>query len=71
MWLMGAFASIALLLAAVGVYGVMAYAIRQRTREIGIRIAIGAELRDVTRLVVLSSLRYSLAGIVAAGVCAI
>jgi putative ABC transport system permease protein len=69
MWLMGTFALIALLLAAIGVYGVMAYAVRQRTREIGIRIAIGAEPRDVTRMVVMSSLRYALAGI-AGGVAA-
>jgi predicted lysophospholipase L1 biosynthesis ABC-type transport system permease subunit len=64
MWLMGTFAVIALLLAAIGVYGVMAYAVRQRTREIGIRMAIGAEPRQVTRMVVMTSLRYSLAGIV-------
>ena len=64
MWLMGVFAGVALLLAAIGVYRVMAYAVRQRTREIGIRIAIGAEPRDVTRMVVLTSLRYSLLGIV-------
>jgi predicted lysophospholipase L1 biosynthesis ABC-type transport system permease subunit len=69
MWLMGTFAVIALLLAAIGVHGVMAYAVRQRTREIGIRIAIGAEPRDVTRMVVMSSLRYALAGI-AGGVAA-
>jgi putative ABC transport system permease protein len=64
MWLMGAFAFIALFLAAIGVYGVMTYAVRQRTREIGIRMAIGAEPRDVTRMVVITSLRYSLAGVV-------
>ena len=71
MWLMGAFASIALLLAAIGVYGVMAYAVRRRTREIGIRIAMGAEPRDVTRMVVLTSLRYSLLGIGAGVGCAL
>jgi predicted permease len=64
MWLMGAFAAIALLLAAIGVYGVMMYAVRQRTREIGIRMAIGAEPRDVTLMVVASSLGYSLAGVI-------
>ena len=64
MWLMGAFAVIALSLAAIGVYGVMAYAVRQRTREIGIRMAIGAEPRELTRMIVMTSLRYSIAGIV-------
>jgi predicted permease len=63
MWLMAAFAAVALLLAAAGVYGVMAYAVRQRTREIGIRMAIGATPANVTRMVVMNSLGYSLAGV--------
>jgi len=63
MWLMAAFAVIALFLGAIGVYGVLTYAVRRRTREIGIRMAIGAEPRDVTRMVVMSSLGYSLAGV--------
>ena len=71
MWLMSVFAGVALLLAAIGVYGVMSHAVRQRTREIGIRIAIGAEPRHVTRLVVLTSLRYSFLGIVAGVACAV
>ena len=65
MWLMTGFAVIALLLAAVGVYGVMTYAVRQQVREIGIRIAIGATPRDVMRIVVMSQLAYSLAGLAA------
>ena len=63
MSLMGAFAAIALFLAAVGVYGVMTYAVRQRTREIGIRMALGASPRDVTLMTVMRTLGYSCAGL--------
>jgi ABC-type antimicrobial peptide transport system permease subunit len=64
MLLLAAFAALAATLAGIGIYGVVSYLVAQRTRELGVRMALGADRADVVRLVLAQSLRHVLPGIV-------
>jgi predicted permease len=64
MWVMTVFGGCALLLAAIGIYGLMAYSVEQRTQEIGIRLALGAQLEQVRRMIVRQGMTLALIGVV-------
>jgi len=71
MTLMGVFAGVALLLGAIGIYGVMSYSVAQRTNEIGLRIALGANGHEVSRMVVAQGMRVAVVGIAVGVVAAV
>jgi ABC-type antimicrobial peptide transport system permease subunit len=64
MWVMSVFGGCALLLAAIGIYGLMAYSVEQRTQEIGIRMALGAQAEQVRKMVVGQGMALALVGVV-------
>jgi predicted lysophospholipase L1 biosynthesis ABC-type transport system permease subunit len=70
-WVLGTFAAMALILSAIGIYGVMSYLVSQRTRELGIRMALGATRREIVRLIVGRGARLIGVGILIGAVASI
>jgi predicted permease len=71
MLLLGAFAGLALLLAAIGIYSVLSYSVKRRVQEIGIRLALGARIEDVLRIVIVEGMKPTLLGVVIGAVGAL
>jgi predicted permease len=71
MLLLGAFAGLALLLAAVGIYSVLSYSVKRRVSEIGIRLALGAQINDLLRMVVVEGMKPTLLGVAIGAACAL
>ena len=71
MFLLGVFAACASLLAAIGIYGVVSYLVGQRTGELGLRMALGAQRRDILRLILTGGGRLTVVGIALGTACAL
>ncbi|MEP7274199.1 MAG: ABC transporter permease, partial [Acidobacteriota bacterium] len=69
-WLLGLFSTLSLVMAAAGIYGVMSFTVANRTRELGVRLALGARRGDVLRLVLGQGLKLALVGVVLGGITA-